>query len=225
MGPEWAHVRVTKKAATTEEPEGAVGTAADKARCLHCGAIFSAQAHRIRAHLGGVSGRGVALCAGPTRRAGEAEASSAQRFAAWKAVKRDMSKAVVDADAAASEAASRAALDRATSGGTAGTSGTAVAPGQRSMLAFGKRKRSSAQVRADKAGALALIATHTSWNFVEDPFVQQWLKEVRLRCSSAAATPLTPQPYLPFVRARRLLRAGPRTCRLAGGGLRACCPC
>jgi hypothetical protein len=202
-----------------------VGTAADKARCLHCGAIFSAQAHRIRAHLGGVSGRGVALCAGPTRRAGEAEASSAQRFAAWKAVKRDMSKAVVDADAAASEAASRAALDRATSGGTAGTSGTAVAPGQRSMLAFGKRKRSSAQVRADKAGALALIATHTSWNFVEDPFVQQWLKEVRSRCSSAAATPLTPQPYLPFLRARRLLRAGPRTCRLAGGGLRACCPC
>jgi hypothetical protein len=39
-----AHVRVTKNAATMEEPEGAVGTAAGKARCLHCGAVFSAQA-------------------------------------------------------------------------------------------------------------------------------------------------------------------------------------
>ena len=185
VGPEWAHVRVTKKGASAEEPEGAVGTAADKARCLHCGASFSAQAHRIRAHLGCVSGRGVTLCAGPTRRAGEAEASSAERFAAWKAVKCDMSKAVTVADAAASEAASRSALERATSGGT---SGNAVAPGQRSMLAFGKRKRSSAQERADKAGALALTATHTSWTFVEDPFVQQWLKEVRSP-SSAAAPP------------------------------------
>lgn len=44
-----------------------MGTAADKARCLHCGASFSAQVHRIRAHLGCVSGRGVTLCAGPTR--------------------------------------------------------------------------------------------------------------------------------------------------------------
>ena len=100
-----------------------------------------------------------------------------------------MKAAVADADAAAEAAASRAALDRATSGSGAGPSGTGVPAGQRSMLSYGKRKRSSAQERADKAGALALVATHMSWNFVEDHFVQQWLKEVRSRCAPATPAP------------------------------------
>ena len=61
----WNFVTVQQKQENNEwkdaEP-GFVGSNKDRCTCLFCGKQFSAQAHRIRAHVGQLKGNDVFLC-------------------------------------------------------------------------------------------------------------------------------------------------------------------
>jgi hypothetical protein len=84
-------VRVEKKNVAEGQPEwpgpfrlpGEVGTQKDRAHCPFCGVVFIAKVEYIRAHVGGLSNVGVAICKGTTRRPEEGDTSLAARTAEY----------------------------------------------------------------------------------------------------------------------------------------------
>ena len=155
-----------------EDPPGTVGTAADTVRCRHCGKKgISAQPQRIRAHLAGVEGQGVTVCAGPPPKASaeSVEAYTARRVP-WEAARARMK--VLSAEAAAEKAAAEARreLDRRTSG-----AGAAV-----QQPLFRARNASAAQQAADEKLALAFMIAGWAPHAVENEFVAEALLAVRV---------------------------------------------
>ena len=120
--PEWALVRCLQKNAAepyfTENwrAPGAVGLQSDRARCLFCGATFAGKVEYVRAHVGGVSNVGVAVCKGVTRRDDEGDAALAERVAEHTRGKALMLAKVASLAAAKTAAAEKQKRADATSG-------------------------------------------------------------------------------------------------------------
>jgi len=155
-----------------EDPLGTVGTAADTVRCLHCGKKgMSAQPQRIRAHLAGVEGQGVTVCAGPPPKgtAESVEAFNARRVP-WEAARARMKVLFAEAVAEKAAAEAKRELDLRTSG-----VGSAV-----QQPLFRARNASAAQQAADEKLALAFMAAGWAPHAVENEFVVEALLAVRV---------------------------------------------